>query len=83
MGLNVTKIGGLIKVVADDATAYINSTQTRIEIKGAVVQLHSELLEETIESAGPFTGEGEAKTLEEFINYILLINRLTWQTKYQ
>jgi len=73
MGLDITKIGGLIKVVADDATAYINSKQIRLEVKGEVVQLHAELLEETIESAGPFTGEGEAKTLEEFINYILLI----------
>ncbi len=73
MGLDITKIGGLIKVVADDATAYINAKQLRIEVKGEVVQLHSELLEETFEGVAPFTGEGEAKTLEEFINYLLQI----------
>ena len=34
MGLHITKIGGLIKVVADDATAYINSQQVAFEVKG-------------------------------------------------
>lgn len=73
MGLHITKIGGLIKVVADDATAYINSTQARVEIKGTVVQIHSELQELTLEGSAPFTGDGESKDLEEFINYITTI----------
>ncbi len=73
MALDITKIGGLIKVVADDATAYINSTQLRIEVKGDVVQIHSELQEQTLEGSAPFTGDGESKTLEEFINYITTI----------
>ncbi len=72
MALDITKIGGLIKVVADNATAYINSAQVRIEVKGDVVQIHSELQEQTLEGSAPFTGDGESKNLEEFINYLLL-----------
>tara|TARA_R100000951_G_scaffold33350_1_gene28275 strand:+ start:176 stop:403 length:228 start_codon:yes stop_codon:yes gene_type:complete len=72
MALDITKIGGLIKVVADDATAYINLQQARLEVKGTMVQIHSELQEITLEGSAPFTGDGESKTLEEFINYITI-----------
>ena len=73
MALDITKIGGLIKVVADNATAYINSQQASFEVKGNAVQVHSELQEKTLEGVAPFTGDGETKTLEEFINYITTI----------
>lgn len=73
MALDITKINGLIKVVAEDATAYINSGQLRIEVKGDVVQIHSELQEQTLEGSAPFTGDGESLNLEDFINYVLLI----------
>jgi diaminopimelate epimerase len=57
-------------VVADDATAYINSYQVAIEVKGEEVQIHSEHQEKTLKGKAPFTVEGEAKTLQEFINYL-------------
>lgn len=73
MGLHITKIGGLIKVVADDATAYINSQQVAFEVKGDEVQVHSEHQESTLKGTAPFTAEGESKTLEELINYLTTI----------
>jgi hypothetical protein len=73
MGLHITKIGGLIKVVADDATAYINSQQVAFEVKGDEVQVHSEHQEVSLKGLAPFTAEGESKTLEEFINYLTTI----------
>jgi hypothetical protein len=73
MGLHITKIGGLIKVVADNATAYINSRQIIFKVKNDEIQIHSELQESTLKGVAPFTAEGESKTLEEFINYLTTI----------